>query len=83
MIGFTNILLFWFSPNFFVIFSGGGEKARARHSARGKLYARDRIDTLIDPTSSFLEFSQLAGHKLYEDDVPAGGIITGIGQVSG
>ena len=62
---------------------GGGEKARERHASRGKLFVRDRIDKLLDPSSAFLEFSQLAGHKLYEDDVPAGGIITGIGQVCG
>lgn len=62
---------------------GGGEKARERHVSRGKMLSRDRIDCLLDPSSSFLEFSQLAGHNLYEDSVPAGGIITGIGQVSG
>lgn len=62
---------------------GGGEKARERHASRNKLFVRDRIDRLLDPCSSFLEFSQLAGHELYEEDVPAGGIITGIGQVSG
>lgn len=47
------------------------------------MLTRDRIDTLLDPCSSFLEFSQLAGYDLYDDEVPAGGIITGIGQVSG
>ncbi|XP_067938841.1 methylcrotonoyl-CoA carboxylase beta chain, mitochondrial-like [Watersipora subatra] len=65
------------------IIQGGGEKARERHISRGKLFVRDRIDKLLDPCSAFLEFSQLAGHNLYDDDVPAGGIITGIGQVSG
>ncbi|CAG8496758.1 4450_t:CDS:10 [Scutellospora calospora] len=54
---------------------GGGEEARKRHLDRKKLLPRDR--------SPFLEFSQLAGYKLYSDDVPAGGIITGIGRVSG
>ena len=45
---------------------------------------RDRIDLLLDPGTSFLELSQLAGYKLYgKDEVPAGGIVTGIGQVSG
>uniref|UniRef100_A0A8I5ZSP4 Methylcrotonoyl-CoA carboxylase beta chain, mitochondrial n=1 Tax=Rattus norvegicus TaxID=10116 RepID=A0A8I5ZSP4_RAT len=63
---------------------GGSEKARARHTSRGKLLPRDRIDNLIDPGSPFLEFSQFAGYKLYgEEEVPAGGIITGIGRVSG
>ncbi|KAJ3328948.1 Methylcrotonoyl-CoA carboxylase beta chain, mitochondrial [Blyttiomyces sp. JEL0837] len=62
---------------------GGGEEARKRHLSRKKLLPRDRIDALLDKGSPFLEFSQFAGYKLYEDDVPAGGIITGIGRVSG
>ena len=63
---------------------GGGEKARARHLSRGKLLPRDRVRTLLDPGSPFLEFSQLAGFEMYdEDEVPAGGIVTGIGRVSG
>lgn len=63
--------------------AGGGEAARARHVARGKLLVRDRIRLLIDPASPFLEFSQFAGHDLYPEPVPAGGIITGIGRVAG
>ncbi|XP_027526047.1 methylcrotonoyl-CoA carboxylase beta chain, mitochondrial isoform X1 [Neopelma chrysocephalum] len=63
---------------------GGGEKARQRHTSRGKLLPRERIDKLIDPGSPFLEFSQFAGYQLYgNEEVPAGGIITGIGRVSG
>uniref|UniRef100_A0A8C0WCH7 methylcrotonoyl-CoA carboxylase n=1 Tax=Castor canadensis TaxID=51338 RepID=A0A8C0WCH7_CASCN len=63
---------------------GGSEKARALHTARGKLLARERIDNLIDPGSPFLELSQFAGYQLYGDEeVPSGGIITGIGRVSG
>ncbi|MCF3948222.1 carboxyl transferase domain-containing protein [Acidiphilium iwatense] len=62
---------------------GGGAAARARHLARGKLLPRDRIRALIDPASPFLEFSQFAGYGMYDDPVPAGGIITGIGRVSG
>ncbi|KAI8930180.1 carboxyl transferase [Entophlyctis helioformis] len=62
---------------------GGGEVARKRHLSRNKLLPRDRIDALLDPGSTFLELSQFAGYKLYEEDVPAGGIITGIGRVSG
>ncbi|MCW8307592.1 methylcrotonoyl-CoA carboxylase [Acidiphilium sp. PA] len=62
---------------------GGGEAARARHVARGKLPVRDRIRLLIDPASPFLELSQFAGHGLYPEPVPAGGIITGIGRVAG
>ena len=63
---------------------GGGERYQARHVARGKLLPRDRVDALIDPGSPFLEFSQLAAHGMYgKDDIPAAGIITGIGRVSG
>ncbi|XP_012938424.1 methylcrotonoyl-CoA carboxylase beta chain, mitochondrial [Aplysia californica] len=66
------------------ILKGGGEKARERQTSRGKMLPRDRINNLLDPQSPFLEFSQLAGHNLYGDDyVPAGGLITGIGRVSG
>jgi len=60
---------------------GGDEKARTRHLSKGKLLPRDRIQKLIDPGSPFLEFSQLAGYQLYDqEEVPAGGIITGIGR---
>ncbi len=62
---------------------GGGEKARDRHTARGKLLPRERVRRLLDPGSPFLEFSQLAGHDMYDDPVPAGGVITGIGRVAG
>ena len=65
------------------IAQGGGEKARARHESRGKLFVRDRIDHLIDEGSPFLEFSALAAHHVYDDDVPAAGVVTGIGRVSG
>lgn len=66
------------------IVQGGEEAARALHVKRGKLLARDRVETLIDPGTSFLEFSQFAGYQVYEnEEVPAGGIITGIGVVSG
>lgn len=63
---------------------GGGERYQARHQARGKLLPRNRVDLLIDPGSPFLEFSQLAAYNMYgKDDVPAAGIITGIGRVNG
>jgi 3-methylcrotonyl-CoA carboxylase beta subunit len=62
---------------------GGGEKARERHRHHGKLLPRDRIELLLDPGSDFLELSALAGFELYDDDVPAGGIITGIGRIMG
>ncbi len=62
---------------------GGGEKARDRHLARGKLLPRERINELLDDASPFLELSQFAAYKIYDFDVPAAGIITGIGRVSG
>ncbi|MDE1918675.1 MAG: methylcrotonoyl-CoA carboxylase [Sphingomonadales bacterium] len=62
---------------------GGGEKARARHKARGKLLPRERIDRLLDPGSPFLEIGQLAAGGLYGDEVPGAGVIGGIGRVSG
>ncbi|MEP6161772.1 MAG: carboxyl transferase domain-containing protein [Halieaceae bacterium] len=62
---------------------GGGEKYQARHKARGKLLPRERLDAVLDEGSPFLELSQLAAHQVYNDDVPAAGIITGIGRVSG
>ncbi|MGH7123997.1 MAG: carboxyl transferase domain-containing protein, partial [Stellaceae bacterium] len=62
---------------------GGGEAARKRHLGRGKLLPRDRVRTLLDPGAPFLELSQLAGYKMYPEEVPAGGIITGIGSVMG
>jgi 3-methylcrotonyl-CoA carboxylase beta subunit len=65
------------------IAQGGGERAMAKHLARGKLSPRDRVRTLLDPGTPFLEFSQLAAHEVYADDVPAAGIITGIGRVAG
>ena len=62
---------------------GGAERARERHVARGKLLPRDRVMRLIDPGSPFLELSPLAAFGMYEDDIHAAGIITGIGRVSG
>ena len=65
------------------IAQGGDERARARHLARGKLLVRDRIRLLLDEGAPFLEFSQFAGYGMYEEPVPAGGIVTGIGAVEG
>ena len=88
---------------------GGGQKSIDRHKSRGKMLPRDRITSLLDPGSPFLELSQLAGHQLYgigrwriccewthhtksqcnkcysagKEEVPAGGLVTGIGQVHG
>lgn len=62
---------------------GGDDKARQRHQEQGKLLPRERIRHLIDEGSPFLEFSPLAGYQMYEDTVPAAGLITGIAKVSG
>ncbi|MDB5777249.1 MAG: methylcrotonoyl-CoA carboxylase [Herbaspirillum sp.] len=70
------------------IMQGGGEAARSKHTARGKLLPRDRVDMLLDPGTPFLELSQLAAFEMYPDKdgsdaAPAAGIITGIGRVAG
>ncbi|WOD13056.1 carboxyl transferase domain-containing protein [Pseudomonas sp. NyZ704] len=62
---------------------GGGAMAQERHLSRGKLLPRQRIDTLLDAGSPFLEIGQLAAHEVYGEDVPAAGIIAGIGLVEG
>ena len=63
---------------------GGTEKARQRHVDRGKMLVRDRVTALIDPGTSFLELSALAGHELYSgEDVPGAALVTGIGTVEG
>ncbi|MEU4444226.1 carboxyl transferase domain-containing protein [Actinosynnema sp. NPDC050801] len=62
---------------------GGPERARARHVERGKLLPRDRVDTLLDPGSPFLELAPLAANGMYGDEAPAAGVITGVGRVSG
>ena len=62
---------------------GGDAKSRDRHTARGKLLPRDRVERLLDPGSPFLEIGQLAAFDLYDDDIPGAGLIAGIGHVSG
>ena len=62
---------------------GGGAKAQERHTSRGKLLPRERIDRLLDSGSPFLELSQLAAYGVYGEEVPAAGIIAGIGRVEG
>ncbi len=62
---------------------GGSLRARERHLARGKLLPRDRVMTLIDPGTPFLELSPLAAYGMYDDAIHGAGIITGIGRVSG
>ena len=67
-----------------IVRMGGGAKAMARHVARGKLAPRERVASLLDLGAPFLELAPLAGWSLYEgEDVPAGGLIAGIGRVSG
>ena len=63
--------------------AGGGEKERHRHTERGKLLVRDRLERLLDPDSAFLEVAPLAGHGLYSGAAPGAGLVTGIGKVSG
>jgi 3-methylcrotonyl-CoA carboxylase beta subunit len=63
--------------------AGGPEKLKARHVARGKLLARDRVLRLVDPASPFLELSQLAAFGLYSGDIHGAGLVTGIGRVAG
>src|SRR4030095_10842883 len=64
---------------------GGSEKARKKHTDRGKLLVRERVDRLLDPGSPFLELSALAATGMYggENAVPSAGVVTGIGRVSG
>ena len=66
-----------------LIKQGGGEKANKRHTDRGKLLPRERINELLDAGSPFLEISQLAAWEVYDDYVPSAGVIAGIGRVSG
>ena len=70
------------------IAQGGGDVARKRHTGRGKLLPRDRVQLLLDPGTPFLELSQMAAYGMYkeasgEDAAPAAGLITGIGRVAG
>jgi 3-methylcrotonyl-CoA carboxylase beta subunit len=65
------------------VHEGGDAAARERHTSRGKLLPRSRIAQLIDPGTEFLELSPLAALDVYDDPVPAAGLITGIGRVAG
>ena len=62
---------------------GGGAKAQARHTGKGKLLPRERIDRLLDPGSPFLEIGALAAHLVYDEEVAAAGVIAGIGRIEG
>ena len=63
--------------------AGGPEESRKRHTGRGKLLARDRLNLLFDKNTPFLEFSTLASNGMYDDSAPCAGIITGVGVVHG
>ena len=62
---------------------GGTSAARDKHVRAGKLLARERVELLLDPGAPFLELSPLAAHRVYDDELPGAGLVTGIGQVSG
>ncbi len=62
---------------------GGNEKSRERHTSRGKLLPRERVERLLDTGAPFLEIGQLAANGMYDDEVPGAGLIAGIGRVSG
>jgi len=62
---------------------GGGERARAKHAERGRLLVRERIRRLLDVGSPFLELSQMAAYGMYGGEVPAAGVVTGIGRIAG
>jgi 3-methylcrotonyl-CoA carboxylase beta subunit len=63
--------------------AGGGKDATTRHTERGKLTARDRVDGLLDPGTAFLELSSLAAHGMYEGDAPGASMVTGVGTIHG
>ncbi|WLQ15827.1 carboxyl transferase domain-containing protein [Hahella aquimaris] len=62
---------------------GGGHAAQEKQRAKGKLLPRERVAKLLDPGSPFLEIGQFAAYNVYEDNVPAAGVIAGIGRVEG
>jgi 3-methylcrotonyl-CoA carboxylase beta subunit len=80
---YHRALLTEFKQKLAEIALGGGEYALKKHTERGKLFVRNRINKLLDPGSPFLEFSALAGEQMYEANIAAGGIITGIGRICG
>ncbi|HFB54925.1 MAG TPA: methylcrotonoyl-CoA carboxylase, partial [Hellea balneolensis] len=65
------------------IAQGGSERSRTRHLARGKLLPRERVERLLDPGAPFLEIGQFAAYDVYDSEIPAAGIIAGIGRISG
>ena len=79
---FMSSLMLDFKAQLKKVYEGGGVEAIQKHKRRNKLTARERIESLIDDDSSFMEFSALAAHGLYENKAPSAGIVTGIGKVS-
>lgn len=65
------------------VLKGGGEKAITRHTSKGKLLARERINKLLDNNTAFLELSSLAAYDMYDDKINSAGIVTGIGRIYG
>ncbi len=65
------------------VMQGGSERSREKHLSRGKLLARDRITSLLDDDSDFLEIGRQAAWRVYSDDVPSAGIVTGLGRIHG
>ena len=65
------------------VMQGGPERSREKHLSRGKLLARDRIKTLLDADTDFLELGRQAAWRVYTDDVPSAGIVTGVGRIHG
>src|SRR5258708_11415600 len=66
-----------------LVAGGGGEASRARHTSRGKMLARQRVDLLVDPGTAFLELSPLAAYGLYGGDLHSASVVTGVGRISG
>ena len=62
---------------------GGSERARAKHLARGKLLPRERVERLLDVGTPFLEVAPMAAHDMYGEDIPAAGVLAGIGRING
>ena len=62
---------------------GAPERSVAKHRARGKLPARERIDALLDVQSPFFEIGQLAGFEVYDEQLPSAGLVTGVGLIRG
>jgi len=80
---FNHGLAFELKQRLEKIKTGGGEDAIKKHKARKKFLPRERIEKILDPGSPFLELSTLAGYEVYEEEVPAAGMVTGIGLVHG